>query len=143
MTTPNSLLTLYSTSPNDTSKWRLTDQDKETQKTRKIPEVTEKMVADMMIAVHKILDNTEPKELKVALGHFIDRIELRGNDIEISYVSDMGENLSYQWRPRGASGSNVQYTIYIVSEDMDNSIQNIHPDSGVFSYESPLSVSLS
>jgi site-specific DNA recombinase len=80
---------------------RLAELEAEAKKARKIPLTTEKMVDELTAAVHKMLDNTDPNELKIALAHFIDRIELKGEEIEITYVFDLGKNLAVQWRPRG------------------------------------------
>jgi hypothetical protein len=40
----------------------------------------------MLSTVHTMLDSTEPRELKAALSHFIERIEINGQDVTIQYT---------------------------------------------------------
>jgi site-specific DNA recombinase len=80
---------------------RLIEIEEKRKQSVKIPKADEKTVTEVLAKVHQILDNTEPTELKAALGYFIDKIELRGQEIEISYSFDMSESLAYRWRPRG------------------------------------------
>ena len=80
---------------------RLADLEEQHRKDRKLPEATDKMVTQVLTTINKMLDTTDPDELKAALARFIDRIELRGEDIEMTYTFDIGNNLAVQWRPRG------------------------------------------
>lgn len=58
---------------------------KEREKKLKIPAVTESMVNDILHKVRAMFDITDYKELKVALSHFIERIEIDGRDVTIQY----------------------------------------------------------
>ena len=65
---------------------RLAEIEKEQEKALKLPEISEAMVNDMLQRVHAMLDITDRKELKVALTHFIERIEVHGQDVTIEYT---------------------------------------------------------
>ena len=73
----------------------------------KIPEVTEAMVTDVVQSTHEIFDSTNPAELKVALAHFIDRIDLRGREVQIGYSFDPETTLAVHWRPRAVDGEKL------------------------------------
>jgi len=88
---------------------KLSELEEQQRKARKIPEATEKMVTEIMANIHKMLESTDPDELKVALGHFIDRIDLKGEEVEIAYAFDLGTNLAYKWRPRGGLAPRLHY----------------------------------
>ena len=65
---------------------RLAEIEKERQKTLKIPVVTDVMVDEILLKVRTMLDSTDPKELKTALSHFIERIEINGQNVTIEYT---------------------------------------------------------
>jgi hypothetical protein len=50
-----------------------------------------------------MIDNPDPDEMKVALGHVVHRIEPRGDEIKMACTFDLGEKIAFQWRPRGDS----------------------------------------
>lgn len=64
---------------------RLTEIEAERQRALKLPEIGEATVNDMLGKVHAMLELTDPRELKIALSHFIDRIEISGNEVSIFY----------------------------------------------------------
>jgi hypothetical protein len=64
---------------------RLAEIDAEKAKSLRLPPVTEMMVDEVINNVHSILDTTEPQELKVALSHFIEKIEMNGKETTIFY----------------------------------------------------------
>lgn len=86
---------------------KLADLEDLQKKARKIPEATDKTVNQFLTAIHELLDSTDPDQLKAVLSRFIDRIELRGADVDVSYTFDLGENLAYQWRPRGVDSEKL------------------------------------
>lgn len=64
---------------------RLAEIDAEKAKSLRLPPMTEMMVDEVINNVHSILDTTEPQELKVALSHFIEKIEMNGKETTIFY----------------------------------------------------------
>ena len=61
------------------------------------------MVDDILLKVHALLDLADRRELKAALSHFIERIEIHGQDVTIEYTfkKPTTANVSTVWRPRG------------------------------------------
>jgi hypothetical protein len=51
-----------------------------------LPAITNAMVDDILTKVHALLDTTDRKELKAALSHFIERIEIQGQDVTVEYT---------------------------------------------------------
>jgi hypothetical protein len=64
---------------------RLAELEKEHEKALKLPAITDSMVNDILEKTRAMLDTTDRKELKTALGHFIDRIEVDGSNISIEW----------------------------------------------------------
>lgn len=58
---------------------------REREKALKLPVITDTMVDNILDKVHAMLDTTDRKELKAALSHFIERIEIHGQDVTIEY----------------------------------------------------------
>lgn len=69
----------------------------------KLPVITEAMVDDVLTKVRAMLDSTNPQELKTALAHFIDRIEVQGSQLTLYYSVAASQNIVYCERPRGDS----------------------------------------
>jgi site-specific DNA recombinase len=65
---------------------RLAEVEKEREKALKLPAITDVMVDDILNKVRAMLDTTDRKELKAALTHFIERIEIHGQDVTIEYT---------------------------------------------------------
>jgi hypothetical protein len=64
---------------------RLDEIETERQRALKLPTVTETMVDEVLDQVHSMVDTTDPQELKTALSHFIEKIEVTGSEITIFY----------------------------------------------------------
>lgn len=108
---------------------KLADLEAQAQKARRIPEATDKMVTQIMTTIHNMLETTDPDELKVALAHFIDRIELRGEEIEIAYAFDLGNNLAFQWRPRAVASEKLN--------PIQKILLRIHPSHKIIARSNP------
>jgi site-specific DNA recombinase len=64
---------------------RLDEIEIERQRALKLPAVTETMVDAVLDQVHSMIDTTDPQELKTALSHFIEKMEVTGSEITIFY----------------------------------------------------------
>ncbi len=65
---------------------RLAGIEKERERALKLPVITDAMVEDILLKVHAMLDLADRRELKAALSHFIERIEIDGQDVTIEYT---------------------------------------------------------
>ncbi|MFH1087263.1 MAG: hypothetical protein V1737_01590, partial [Chloroflexota bacterium] len=71
----------------------------------RLPPITEETVKDVVGKIHGLLEVTDPQELKAALAHFIERIEVVGSDLTIFYTvaQPATSKCACNWRPRGDS----------------------------------------
>lgn len=64
---------------------RLDEIETERKRTTKLPAVTETIVDEVLDQVYSMIDTTDPQELKTALSHFIEKIEVTGSEVTIFY----------------------------------------------------------
>lgn len=79
---------------------RLLEIERERERALKLPRVTEGMVDSVLAKVHAMLEVTNPQELKTTLSHFVERIQVKGQELTLYYSVTPGQNVVYNWRPR-------------------------------------------
>ena len=81
----------------------LVELEKQRERELKVPVITESMVDEVLKRVNDIFQLTEPQELKAALSRFIERIEIHGQEVSISYTfaEPVSANVSTTGDPGG------------------------------------------
>ena len=85
-----------------TLKNKLVELEKQRERELKLPVITESMVDEVMKRVKEIFQLIEPVELKTALSHFIERIEINGQEVTIEYT--FGKHMSGKVSTTGDPG---------------------------------------
>jgi site-specific DNA recombinase len=65
---------------------RLAHLEKERDRAMRLPAITDAAVADVMLKLQNMLETTDPQELKSILSHFIEKIEIAGDNATFFYT---------------------------------------------------------
>ena len=95
---------------------RLAEIEKERERALKLPAITDAMVDDILLKVHAMLDLADRRELKAALSHFIERIEIYRQDVTIEYTfkKPTTANVSTVGDPGGLPAVNPVFKAHLV-----------------------------
>jgi hypothetical protein len=64
---------------------RLSEITLEKEKMLKMPTITDQMADEIMVKIQEMFKTTKSAELKLALAHFIEKIDISGRELNIHY----------------------------------------------------------